>query len=69
MGKILIGVGLVLVLLGVVLVYFPAALGWFGKLPGDIRIENENSRFYFPITSMILVSVVLSVLLRFFGKP
>jgi len=68
-GKILIGVGLVLVLLGLVLVYFPAALGWFGKLPGDIRIENENSRFYFPITSMILVSVVLSVLLRFFGKP
>ena len=69
MGKILIGVGLVLVLLGVVLVYFPTAFGWFGKLPGDIRIENENSRFYFPITSMILVSVVLSVLLRLFGKP
>ena len=42
MGKILIGVGLVLVLLGVVLVYFPAALGWFGKLPGDIRIDEHD---------------------------
>lgn len=43
-----------------------------GRLPGDIRIEGQNGSFYFPITSSILVSVVLSLLLnlisRFWGK-
>jgi hypothetical protein len=40
------------------------ALSWFGRLPGDIRIERENLRVYVPITSMILVSVVLTLLVN-----
>lgn len=36
------------------------ALGWFGRLPGDIRIETENTRIYIPITSMLIASVVVS---------
>jgi membrane protein implicated in regulation of membrane protease activity len=43
---------------------------WFGRLPGDVRIETDNSRVYFPITSMLLVSVaataLMAVLRRFF---
>jgi uncharacterized protein HemY len=39
------------------------ALGWFGRLPGDIRIETDKTRVYIPITSMLIASVVISVLL------
>ncbi len=39
-----------------------------GRLPGDIRIEGENSSFYFPLTSSILVSIVLSILLNVFSR-
>lgn len=57
---VLILVGLVLVLVGVVAWF--GGLSWFGRLPGDIRIESGDTRFYFPIVSMLLVSVVLSVI-------
>jgi DUF2905 family protein len=61
--------GLLFVVLGVGavvvgLLIWAGWLSWFGRLPGDIRIERENLRVYFPITSMILVSVVLSLLLN-----
>jgi hypothetical protein len=39
-----------------------------GRLPGDIRIEGENGSFYFPITSSILVSIVLSILLNVISR-
>lgn len=39
-----------------------------GRLPGDIRIEGENGSFYFPITTSILVSVILTVILNLIGK-
>jgi hypothetical protein len=61
-----LGVGLVIV----GLLAWSGALSWFGRLPGDIRIERETVRIYFPITSMLIVSVVLSLVLslvrRFF---
>jgi len=60
-GKTLMIAGAVLVVVGLVLHFFPNAFGWFGRLPGDIRIEREHGVFYFPITSMIVVSVVLSL--------
>jgi len=66
MGKYLIYIGIAIVFLGIILYYFPNAFKWFGKLPGDIRIEGENSKFYFPITTMILISVLLNVILRIF---
>lgn len=72
LGKWLVGIGLILVLAGVVVWLFGDRLGWLGRLPGDIRIERENFGFYFPITTMIIVSIVLSLLLtllaRLFGK-
>jgi hypothetical protein len=68
MGKLLIIIGLLLALIGLVLVWAPGLFGWFGHLPGDIRIERENGSFYFPITSMIVVSIVLSVLFNLFFR-
>lgn len=40
----------------------------FGNLPGDIKIQKENFSFYFPVASCIIISVVLSLLLNFFGR-
>jgi len=62
-----------LVTLGIILVIAGIAWPWlgkigFGRLPGDIVIERENFRFYFPITSMILVSLVLSLIFWLFRK-
>ncbi|MCA9179221.1 MAG: DUF2905 domain-containing protein [Planctomycetales bacterium] len=59
----LIIVGLLLAGGGVVWLLLPAAFTWIGRLPGDIRIEGEHGRFYFPLTTCILVSVVLSAVL------
>jgi hypothetical protein len=61
-GRLLLALGLVLVVLGLVWLYAPGLLAWFGRLPGDVRIEREGFRFYFPLTSMLLVSLVLSLL-------
>lgn len=66
MGRVIILVGIVIVLVGIVYTYVPQALTWFGNLPGDIKVEKPNSRFYFPITSMIVVSILLNVALRVF---
>jgi hypothetical protein len=58
--------GAFLMLAGIVLVaagglFWVGALSWFGRLPGDIRVEREGFRFYAPIMSMIIVSVVLTL--------
>ena len=66
LGKLLLLLGFILVLLGLVLSFAPGLLGWFGHLPGDIRIERENGTFIFPLTSMIIVSVVLTILINLF---
>ncbi len=65
-GNTLILVGAGLILLGVI-----ARLGllsWFGNLPGDVRIENERTRVFAPITSMIVLTVVGSVLFNLFSR-
>ena len=67
-GKLLVIAGVVLVFLGLALTWAPGLLGWFGHLPGDIRIERENGTFYFPVTSMIIVSIVLSILFNLFFR-
>jgi hypothetical protein len=59
-GTLVIVVGLAVVVLGVLI--WSGALSWFGRLPGDVRVERDGLRIYFPLTSMILVSIVLSLL-------
>ena len=68
LGKLLLLLGFILVLLGLVLSFAPGLLGWFGHLPGDIRIEREHGAFYFPVTSLIIVSIVLSIILNLFFR-
>jgi len=68
MGKALILAGLAIAAIGAILHWFPWLLSWFGKLPGDIRIERESGGFYFPIVSMLIVSIVLSILLNLFFR-
>jgi Protein of unknown function (DUF2905) len=61
MARVLIALGLILLALGLVWLAFPKALSWFGRLPGDINIQRENTKVFIPVTSMILVSVLLTV--------
>jgi hypothetical protein len=61
LGRLIVGVGAFLVVLG--LLVWSGGLGWFGRLPGDIRIERETVRVYIPLVSMLLVSVALNLLL------
>jgi hypothetical protein len=67
-GLFVIFVGLAVAAVG--LLIYAGAFSWFGRLPGDIRYEGENTRVYFPVTSMLVVSLVLSLagylLRRFF---
>jgi Protein of unknown function (DUF2905) len=63
-GKIIIGVGLLLVFVGGVVYFLGNKLHFIGNLPGDIRIEKENFSFYFPITTMLLLSLIVNVLIR-----
>ncbi len=66
-GKILIIAGIVLILLGLVFV-FGGRIPFLGKLPGDIVIRREHFSFYFPITTSIVISVILSLLFSLFRK-
>lgn len=67
-GKYIIAGGVLIVIAGIVIYFFHDRLHWIGRLPGDIRIEKENFRFYFPITTMILFSIMLSLLLWLLRK-
>jgi len=59
-GLLVVIAGIALVAIG--LLIYSGALSWFGRLPGDIRYQGEHTRFYFPLVSSLLISVLLSVL-------
>ena len=67
-GLLIAFAGGALVVIGILI--YSGALSWFGRLPGDLRYEGAHTRFYFPLVSSLLVSVLLSLLLyllrRFF---
>jgi H+/Cl- antiporter ClcA len=67
----LILAGIILIIAGIVFAFGQKYLQWFGHLPGDIRVEKENFKIFVPITSMILVSILLSLILwiiRYFSN-
>ncbi len=68
LSRILMIIGTVMLLLGLVLNYVPWVINWFGKLPGDIRIQNEHSFVLLPITSMIIVSILLTLIINLFFR-
>jgi len=63
-GKYIIVAGVMIVLLGLIIYFFHDKLTWIGRLPGDIRIERENFRFYFPITTMIIFSLAITIIIQ-----
>jgi uncharacterized membrane protein len=65
-GPLIVGAGLLVVLVGVLA--WTGGLSWFGRLPGDIHIERENTRIYIPWVSMLIISVVVSVLMSLFRR-
>lgn len=67
-AKYLIIGGIGLIFLGICFYFFHDKLHWLGNLPGDIKIENENSKIYLPLTTMFLISVVLNLLIYLFRK-
>lgn len=68
MARWFIVAGIILILVGAILHFAPGILNWFGKLPGDINIRSEGSRVFIPITSMIIVSIVLTIVLNLFNR-
>jgi H+/Cl- antiporter ClcA len=68
MARILIIAGIVLIIIGIIWYFFDDKLSWLGRLPGDIRVEREHFKFYFPFTTMILISLILSLLLHLIKK-
>jgi uncharacterized protein HemY len=67
-GKLLIIAGIGLLLLGVVISYAPWLINWFGKLPGDIRIADDKKMVFMPLTSMIVISIVLTIVVNLFFR-
>lgn len=63
-GKYIIILGAVIIGIGLLVYFFHNKLNWLGRLPGDIRIERENFRFYFPFTTMILLSLLLTLIIN-----
>ncbi|MEO9003935.1 MAG: DUF2905 domain-containing protein [Ginsengibacter sp.] len=67
-GKYILIAGLCILIVGVAIYFFHGYLKWVGRLPGDIRVEKENFRFYFPITTMVILSVILSFIIALFKR-
>jgi hypothetical protein len=67
-GKILVLFGVVLVAVGLILVLLGRTNLPIGRLPGDIIYHGKNTTFYFPLTTCILLSIVLSLVLYVIGK-
>jgi hypothetical protein len=67
LGKTLIIFGICTIALGILLV-FSHRLSWLGRLPGDILIQRKNVTFYFPVATSIILSILLSIILRVWSR-
>lgn len=67
-GKYIVILGGLIILVGIFVMFFGNKLNWLGNLPGDIKIEREYFKFYFPVTTMILLSIVLTIALWIIRK-
>ncbi len=66
-GKMLVILGIILIIVGIGF-FFGDKIPFIGKLPGDILIKNERFSFYFPITTSIIISIILTILFSIFRK-
>ena len=64
MGRWIIALGCTLIVIGAIMHFAPGIVNWVGKLPGDIHIETGRTKLYIPITSMVLLSIILTILIN-----
>jgi membrane protein implicated in regulation of membrane protease activity len=67
LGRVLVAVGLLVAVVGLVLI-LAGRIPWLGRLPGDIAVQRGNWSFYFPLTTSIVISLLLSLLLYVIGR-
>ncbi|HXS56770.1 MAG TPA: DUF2905 domain-containing protein [Hanamia sp.] len=67
-GKYILIGGVFIVIGGIVIYFFHDYFKWVGKLPGDIRIEREHFRFYFPLATMVVISVIVTIIINIFKR-
>ena len=67
-GKYVLIAGIIIVVAGIIIYFFHDYFKWIGKLPGDFRVEKENFRFYFPLTTMIIFSLLITIIINIFKK-
>jgi len=67
-GKYILIAGIIIVVAGILIYFFHDYFKWIGKLPGDIRVEKENFSFYFPLTTMIIFSLLITLIINIFKK-
>ncbi len=63
-GKYIIIAGLIILLAGILIYFFNDQFKWFGNLPGDIKIKSKNFRLYFPIVTMIILSIAITIIIN-----
>lgn len=63
-GKYVIIGGIILLIAGIIIYFFHDYFKWLGNLPGDIKIKSDNSRFYFPIVTMIIISIAVTIIVN-----
>ena len=71
LGKMLLGFGVLMVILGGILLFggnLSGKVPWLGRLPGDIHIQRGSWSFYFPLATCLLISIVLTLLFSLFGR-
>ncbi len=61
MARWIILTGVIFIIVGIILQMFPGLMNWLGRLPGDIRYESGSTRVYIPITTMLLLSILLTI--------
>ena len=70
MAKIFIAIGILFLIIGLIYLFFPNAFSWFGRMPGDVNYRSEGGgfSFHFPIVTMIIVSIILTIILNLFNR-
>ena len=68
LGKYIIIIGFIVIAGGLIIYFAGDKFNWFGNLPGDIKVKKQNFSFYAPITSMILLSILISFIFWLIGK-
>ena len=63
-GRYVILAGVAIVVIGIIIYFFSDKLNWIGRLPGDIRVERDNFRFYLPLTTMVIASILLTIIIQ-----